>query len=166
MLRRDRIMTIAALSTATGPAQQKARVLWVACGAHALHDGFTDTLYVLLPLWQAQFALSYAAIGVLRALYAGIMAGLQVPTAGLAQRIGGARLLAIGTAIAASDVVARIGCGCRPGLDRCRVEPRKQPGTPRCHSNTTPSIVIISRNRAIGSPMGRNMTRPCDGEVV
>lgn len=95
-------MTIAALSTATGPAQQKARVLWVACGAHALHDGFTDTLYVLLPLWQAQFALSYAAIGVLRALYAGIMAGLQVPTAGLAQRIGGARLLAIGTAIVAS----------------------------------------------------------------
>ena len=95
-------MTIAALSTATGPVQKKARVLWVACGAHALHDGFTDTLYVLLPLWQAQFALSYAAIGVLRALYAGIMAGLQVPTAGLAQRIGGARLLAIGTAIAAS----------------------------------------------------------------
>ena len=96
-------MTIAALSTPTGPVQQKAkaRVLWVACGAHALHDGFTDTLYVLLPLWQTQFALSYAAIGGLRALYAGVMAGLQVPTAGLAQRIGGARLLAIGTAIAA-----------------------------------------------------------------
>ena len=54
-----------------------------------------------MPLWQAQFALSYAAIGGLRALYAGVMAGLQVPTAGLAQRIGGARLLAIGTAIAA-----------------------------------------------------------------
>ncbi|MBV8736304.1 MAG: MFS transporter [Alphaproteobacteria bacterium] len=93
-------MTIAALSTSTA-VQKKARVLWVACGAHALHDGFTDTLYVLLPLWQAQFALSYAAIGVLRALYAGVMAGLQVPTAELAPRIGGARLLAIGTAIAA-----------------------------------------------------------------
>jgi MFS transporter, FSR family, fosmidomycin resistance protein len=93
-------MTIATLSTSTA-VQKKARVLWVACGAHALHDGFTDTLYVLLPLWQAQFALSYAAIGVLRALYAGVMAGLQVPTAELAPRIGGARLLAIGTAIAA-----------------------------------------------------------------
>jgi MFS transporter, FSR family, fosmidomycin resistance protein len=93
-------MTIAALSTSTA-VQKKARVLWVACGAHALHDGFTDTLYVLLPLWQAQFALSYAAVGVLRALYAGVMAGLQVPTAELAPRIGGARLLAIGTAIAA-----------------------------------------------------------------
>src|ERR1700759_3753749 len=102
MLRRDRIMTIAALSTATGTVQKKARVLWVACGAHALHDGFTDTLYVLLPLWQAQFALSYAAIGILRALYAGVMAGLQVPVAGLAQRIGGARILAAGTAAAAA----------------------------------------------------------------
>jgi MFS transporter, FSR family, fosmidomycin resistance protein len=94
-------MTSAALSTATGSVQKNARVLLVAGGAHALHDGFTDTLYVLLPLWQAQFALSYAEIGVLRALYTGVMAGLQVPTAGLAQRIGGARLLAIGTAIAA-----------------------------------------------------------------
>ena len=84
-------MTITALSTATGPARNKARVLWVACGAHALHDGFTDTLYVLLPIWQAQFALSYAAIGVLRALYAGVMAGFQVPIATAAQRVGAAR---------------------------------------------------------------------------
>ena len=63
-------MTITALSTATGhanPNHERMRVLWVACGAHALHDGLTDTLYLLLPLWQAQFALSYAAIGLLRA---------------------------------------------------------------------------------------------------
>jgi MFS transporter, FSR family, fosmidomycin resistance protein len=94
-------MTITALSTATEPARNKARVLWVACGAHTLHDGFTDTLYVLLPIWQAQFALSYAAIGVLRALYAGVMAGFQVPVAPAARRIGGARILAAGTAAAA-----------------------------------------------------------------
>jgi len=75
-------------------------VLWVACGAHALHDGLTDTLYLLLPLWQAEFALGYAAIGLLRALYAGAMAGLQVPAARMAQRIGGARMLAAGTAVA------------------------------------------------------------------
>ena len=93
-------MTITALSTATEPARNKSRVLWVACGAHALHDGFTDALYVLLPLWQAQFALSYAAIGMLRALYTAVMAGLQVPVAGVAQRIGGAKMLAVGTAAA------------------------------------------------------------------
>jgi MFS transporter, FSR family, fosmidomycin resistance protein len=98
-------MTITALSTATGradhPNPDRKPVLWVACGAHALHDGFTDTLYLLLPLWQAQFALSYAAIGLLRALYAGAMAGFQVPAAKLAQRTGGTRMLAGGTAVAA-----------------------------------------------------------------
>ena len=95
-------MTIAALPIATKRARNRARVLWVACGAHALHDGFTDTLYVLLPIWQAQFALSYAAIGILRALYAGVMAGFQVPLASAARRIGGARMLAAGTAAAAA----------------------------------------------------------------
>jgi MFS transporter, FSR family, fosmidomycin resistance protein len=93
-------MTITALSTSTKPARSEARVLWIACGAHALHDGFTDALYVLLPLWQAQFALSYAAIGMLRALYTAVMAGLQVPVAGAAQQIGGATILAVGTAAA------------------------------------------------------------------
>ena len=82
--------------------RDRRRVLWVACGAQALHDGFTDTLYLLLPIWQAEFALGYAAIGILRALYAGVMAGLQVPVAKLAQRIGGAAILAVGTAGAAA----------------------------------------------------------------
>ena len=38
------------------------RVIGVACGAHILHDGYTDLLYVLLPLWQTEFALDYAGI--------------------------------------------------------------------------------------------------------
>src|SRR5438270_13792582 len=96
-------MTTTAFSAATGHTSDRGRrrALWVACGAHALHDGLTDTLYLLLPIWQAEFALGYAAIGILRALYAGAMAGLQVPAAKLAQRIGGAGMLAAGTAGAA-----------------------------------------------------------------
>ena len=97
-------MATAALPATTdraNPKHERMRVLWVACGAHALHDGLTDTLYLLLPLWQAQFALSYAAIGILRALYTGAMAAFQVPAAKLAQRTGGARMLAGGTAVAA-----------------------------------------------------------------
>ena len=39
------------------------RTMAVAGGAHILHDGFTDLLYVLLPLWQAEFGLGYAEIG-------------------------------------------------------------------------------------------------------
>ena len=38
----------------------------VAGGAHALHDGYTDLIYVLLPLWQAEFGLGFAELGVLR----------------------------------------------------------------------------------------------------
>jgi MFS family permease len=98
-------MTTTALSTATGRADllncNRIRVLWVACATHALHDGFTDMLYLLLPIWQAEFTLGYAAIGILRALYAGAMAGLQVPAANLVQRVGGAGMLAAGTAVAA-----------------------------------------------------------------
>jgi MFS transporter, FSR family, fosmidomycin resistance protein len=103
-------MTITALSTATGRPfnRGRRRALWVACGAHALHDGLTDTLYLLLPILQTEFALSYAAIGALRALYAGAMAGLQVPAAKLAQRIGGPRMLAAGTAVAGA---AYLGLG-------------------------------------------------------
>src|SRR5207245_4151705 len=76
------------------------RTMAVACGAHALHDGFTDLLYVLLPLWQAEFGLGYAEVGVLRALYAGSMAGFQLPAGALANRFGGPLLLALGTALA------------------------------------------------------------------
>jgi MFS family permease len=88
------------------PTSDRRRVLAVACGVHALHDGFTDLIYVLLPVWQAEFALSYAALGVLRMLFAGAMAGLQVPASALAVRLGGPLLLAIGTALAGGAYVA------------------------------------------------------------
>jgi MFS transporter, FSR family, fosmidomycin resistance protein len=82
------------------PGPGRVRVLLAACFAHALHDGLTDTLYVLLPIFQTVFGLNYASVGVLRALYAGSMAGLQVPSAALARRVGQVDVLVVGTAIA------------------------------------------------------------------
>jgi MFS transporter, FSR family, fosmidomycin resistance protein len=76
------------------------RTMAVACGAHVLHDGFTDLLYVLLLVWQAQFGLGYAAIGLLRAFYVGAMAGFQVPAGIIAERFGGPLILGLGTALA------------------------------------------------------------------
>ena len=46
------------------------RAAGVACGAHALHDGFTDVIFVLLPVWQREFGLGYAEVGMLRGIYA------------------------------------------------------------------------------------------------
>ena len=88
------------------------RVLGAACGAHALHDGFTDLLYVMLPLWPAEFGLRYGEVGLLRALYASAMAGFQVPAGMLAGRVGGVLLVALGTALAgAGFLIAGAGTG-------------------------------------------------------
>ena len=88
------------LSGAIGRIGAGRRTLAVACGAHILHDGFTDLLYVLLPVWQAEFGLGYAEIGLLRALYVGAMAGFQFPAGLIAECIGGPLLLGLGTALA------------------------------------------------------------------
>jgi MFS family permease len=85
--------------TTPEPASSPRRVLAATCGIHAVHDGYTDTLYLLLPLWQAEFGLSYGAVGVLRALYSAVLAGLQVPAANLSSRICPVALLAGGTVI-------------------------------------------------------------------
>jgi MFS family permease len=75
------------------------RAASVACGAHALHDGYTDLVYVMLPLWQAEFGLGYAALGLLRSLFSGTLAVLQIPAGMLAQRLGARWVLALGTAL-------------------------------------------------------------------
>ncbi len=94
-------MTDAARNSSRDPARGgERRVLAIGCGAHALHDGYTDLIYVLLPLWQAEFALSYAAVGILRGLFAGTMASLQIPAGFLSERLGTALVLAGGTALA------------------------------------------------------------------
>jgi MFS transporter, FSR family, fosmidomycin resistance protein len=90
----------AAASTAPAKgAGEKRRALGVGCGAHALHDGYTDVIYVVLPLWQAEFGLPYAAVGLLRSAYTGTMAALQIPATLLARRIGAPVVLAGGTAL-------------------------------------------------------------------
>ena len=81
-------------------------VLAVACGAHFIHDGFSDILYVLLPVWASEFGLTFAQVGLLKTLYTGGMAGFQVPAGILAERRGEARLLAAGTALTALGFLA------------------------------------------------------------
>jgi MFS family permease len=76
------------------------RALFAGCGAHAVHDGLTDVIYVLLPIWQAQFALSYAQIGLLRGAYSGMMAVFQLMASRAAKRWGRVPMLVGGTALA------------------------------------------------------------------
>ncbi|MEI7710236.1 MAG: MFS transporter [Rhodospirillales bacterium] len=95
----------AAAATPDRRAADRRRTLAVAGTAHALHDGFTDLIYVLLPVWQAEFALGYGVLAMIRALYTGAMASLQIPAGRLAERLGGKTVLVLGTAIAASGYI-------------------------------------------------------------
>lgn len=115
-----------ARTSSRAPSSSKRRSLVGVCLAHALHDGYTDLLYVLLPLWRVEFGLSFAGLGIVRALYYGTMGGLQVPVNRLIGRVSpraslvGATLVAAGgyllvalpggfTGLCAGLVVAGIG---------------------------------------------------------
>src|SRR2546428_9084329 len=69
-------------------------VLAAACSIHFVHDGFSDILYVLLPIWANEFRLTFAQVGLIRTAYSGGMAAFQIPAGFLAERWGERRLLA------------------------------------------------------------------------
>jgi MFS transporter, FSR family, fosmidomycin resistance protein len=92
---------IAGSSASTFGSSKERRTLIVAGMAHALHDGYTDMIYVLLPIWQAEFRLGYTALALLRGLYTSTMAAFQVQAGTVANRFGGRTVLALGTALAA-----------------------------------------------------------------
>lgn len=83
------------------PQAPRSRNLLAACFTHALHDGYTDGLYAFLPVWQAQFGLSYAALALVRALYYGTMGGLQIPADRALRGVSARAALILATVIAA-----------------------------------------------------------------
>ena len=85
---RSRAMSQVATATparASGPGiPRPRRTLALAGIAHALHDGLTDLIYVLLPVWQADSGSATGRSRLLRGLYVGALAALQVPVGRLA----------------------------------------------------------------------------------
>jgi FSR family fosmidomycin resistance protein-like MFS transporter len=86
--------------TASQRKEVERRALGVACGAHALHDGYTDLVYIMLPIWQSEFGLGFAALGLMKTVFSGTMASFQIPAGFFAERFGTATVLALGTALA------------------------------------------------------------------
>jgi MFS transporter, FSR family, fosmidomycin resistance protein len=109
-------MTAVGAESAAHTRGEERRAMGVAGGAHALHDGYTDLIYVMLPIWQAEFGLSYAAIGLLRGMFAGTMAGFQIPAGLLSERLGVPLVLAAGTALAGLGYCLAPLVGSYPGL--------------------------------------------------
>jgi MFS family permease len=92
-------MTAAAPLTVDAKVEER-RAAGVAFGAHALHDGYTDLVYVMLPIWQSEFGLGFAALGLMKTVFSGTLAAFQIPSGFLAERYGAPIILALGTAMA------------------------------------------------------------------
>jgi MFS family permease len=85
--------------------QRPRAVLGTASSIHFLHDGFSEILYVFLPLWAKEFGLSFSQVGVIRSAYTGGMSAFQIPAGFLAERWGERWLLAAGTAVTACGFI-------------------------------------------------------------
>jgi MFS family permease len=92
----------------------KPRAVLATCsGAHVVHDGLTDVLYVLLPVIAQTFGLNYSQIGLIRSANKAALALFQLPAGMLAERYGERILLVLGTACAGAAFVA---LGFAPGF--------------------------------------------------
>jgi FSR family fosmidomycin resistance protein-like MFS transporter len=89
------------------------RTLATCCGAHVVHDGFSDVSYVLLPLLAQTFGLNLAQVGMIRTAHRVAMAAFQLPAGFIAERFGERNLLALGTLVAG---LAFIGLGFASGF--------------------------------------------------
>jgi predicted MFS family arabinose efflux permease len=81
-------------TTQTG---EKARSLFSFSAFHFIDDGFTDSIYLLLPFIAAELNLSFSRVGLLKGVFSGSMSLIQVPLSFLGERIGELVVIALGT---------------------------------------------------------------------
>ena len=85
-------------------------------GAQVVHDGFTDAVYVLLPIWAQAFGFSLTQVGLLKASLTVALAVYQLPAGFLSERIGAKTVLAAGTILAGLGYIVAGTAGGFTGL--------------------------------------------------
>ncbi len=86
-------------SGTVNPKQRRA-TLGTGGGVHFVHDGLSDSLYVLFPLWVEAFGISHTQVGFLKMAFSGALSAFQLPAGFLAERWGERVVLALGTVVA------------------------------------------------------------------
>ncbi len=100
-------------SSQIGTRRKAQRTLATCSGAHAVHDGLSDILYVLLPVLAQFFGLTEFQAGLIRSAQRAGMSLFQIPIGVWAERIGERNLLVLGTVLAGA---AWIGIGLSTGF--------------------------------------------------
>lgn len=128
--------------------RRRRAILGTCGGTHFLHDGLTDGLFVLLPLWTEAFGLSLTQAGLIKTAFSGALSATQIPAGVLAERHGERIILAAGTVCAGvgymclglaggflglvlAVVVAGIGCGTQHPLSSSLIAKAYDPGVRR-----------------------------------
>lgn len=76
---------------------KKVRALFSFCAFHFIDDGFTDSIYLLLPFIALELNLSFSQVGLLKGVFSGSMSLIQFPLSLLGERIGEMTVIAVGT---------------------------------------------------------------------
>lgn len=75
----------------------KGRALFSFCAFHFIDDGFTDSIYLLLPFIALELNLSFSQVGLLKGVFSGSMSLIQFPLSLVGERIGELTVIAVGT---------------------------------------------------------------------
>ncbi len=76
---------------------KKVRALFSFSAFHFIDDGFTDSIYLLLPFVALELNLSFSQVGLLKGVFSGSMSLIQFPLSLLGERIGELTVIAMGT---------------------------------------------------------------------
>jgi predicted MFS family arabinose efflux permease len=80
----------------TSGTKRASLTLATCCTIHAVQDGLTTTVNVLLPILAQAFGLTYAQVGIVKAANVAAMALLEIPSGLLSERFGARILLVFG----------------------------------------------------------------------
>ncbi len=80
-------------------------VLWTCCGAHAVQDGLSAAIYVLLPILAETFGLNYGTVGLLKSLKSLAQGLLEILSGIAAELVSERHLLVFGLAVAGAGYI-------------------------------------------------------------
>lgn len=130
-------------------ANKRSTTLWICCLAHAVQDGLTAAVYVLLPVLAQSLGLNLGEVGLLKGLK-GLVQGLLEVSSGIAsEKFGDAPLLVIGLVVSGAGYLLFSQVDAVSGILACLI--LVGIGTAFQHA---PSSALVSRAYAIGGRRG------------
>lgn len=76
---------------------QRTQSLFSFCAFHFLDDGFTDSIYLLLPFIAAELNLSFSQVGLLKGIFSGSTGLFQFPLSLIGEKVGEIKVIVLGT---------------------------------------------------------------------